>query len=428
MIIHIDCNSFYASCEVSLRPDLHGKPVVVANCNEAGGGIILALTQEAKALGLKRGNPVFQVKEVLEKNNVAVFPANLTKYVDISRRIMQIVIEQDIVQDFTQYSVDEFFGTIPVDEPGELHHYIAKVKEVINHNLGIPVSCGASLSYTLAKVATWYAKHYAAYHGICVLPADKVEKALRMLPIEDVWGIGRASAPRLRAAQIHTAYDFAKKAEGYIRHCFSITGVRTWKELHGIPCIDINTPPQQRSIMHSRTFTYMTDKEEALHTYISNYAAGAARKLRDQHSVCHTITTFIATNRHRTDLMQYGNSATRKLTTATADTTEIVKGALDMLHQIYRPNYLYKKAGVILGDIANDDAIQLDLFSAPKDNPKRTRRLMEATDAINTRFGMNKIRLASQGYTEQKPDLKGFQPLKNETTNIDDIIKINGHK
>ena len=128
MILHIDCNSFYASCEVSLRPDLRGKPVVVANCNEAGGGIILALTKEAKAIGLKRGDPVFKVQEVINRNNVAVFPANLPKYVDISRRLMQIVKDQGIVLNFKQYSIDEFFGELPLTDPVELRKIAMKVK------------------------------------------------------------------------------------------------------------------------------------------------------------------------------------------------------------------------------------------------------------------------------------------------------------
>lgn len=414
--VHIDCNNFYASCEVSSRPDLYGKPVVVANCNEAGGGIILALTKEAKTLGLKRGNPVFRVKELLAKNNVAVFPANIPKYVDISKKIMQVVIASGIVQDFIQYSVDEFFGTIPVDDADELRIYIGKVKDAIMQSTGIPVSCGASLTNTLAKVATWFAKHYPAYHEICVLPKDKIDMALRKLPIEDVWGIGRASAPRLHYDNINTAYEFAFKSESYIKQRFSIAGVRTWKELHGVSCIDVSSPPKQRSIMLSRTFSYMTDSEETLHTYISNYAAGTARKLRDQHSVCCTITTFIVTNRHRDDLSQYGNSATRRLTTPTADTVEIVKGALDMLHQIFRSGYQYKKAGVILGDISDDRAIQLDLFTSQNENPKRTRKLMETTDSINTRFGMNKIRLASQGYEEKNYKMKEGQQNKSEST------------
>jgi DNA polymerase V len=410
MKVHIDCNSFYASCEVSLRPDLYGKPVVVANCNETGGGVILALTKEAKALGLKRGNPVFKVKNVLEKNNVEIFTADIPKYVNISKRIMHVVIEQGIVQNFIQYSIDEFFGMIPVDDVEELCIYINKVKNAIMQSTGIPVSCGASLTNTLAKAATWFAKHYPAYHDICVLPKDKIDIALRKLPIQDVWGIGRASVPRLHYDNINTAYDFIFKSESYIKHRFSISGIRTWKELHGIPCIDVNSSSKQRSIMISHTFAYMTESEDVLHTYISNYAAGTARKLRDQHSVCRTITTFIVTNRHRDDLSQYGNSATRRFTTPTADTIEIVKGALDMLYQIFLSGYKYKKAGVILSDISDDRAIQLDLFTSQSKNPKRIRKLMEATDLINTRFGLNKIRLASQGY-EEKIDNKKKSPI-----------------
>ena len=160
MILHIDCNSFYASCEVSLRPELKGRPVVVANYNEAGGGIILALSKEAKALGLKRGNPVFQVRQLLEQHQVVVFPANLQKYVDISRRVMKVVIESGLVMDFQRYSVDEFFATLPEMTKADTIDYVAQIKELIEHGTGIPVSCGISLTYTLAKVATWYAKRY----------------------------------------------------------------------------------------------------------------------------------------------------------------------------------------------------------------------------------------------------------------------------
>lgn len=425
MILHIDCNTFYASCEVSLRPDLQGKPVVVANCNEAGGGIILALTKEAKALGLKRGNPVFQVKDTLERNNVAVFPANLPKYVDISRRLMQVVREQDIVLDFQQYSVDEFFGRLPIDDPQQLRECAAKVKAHIEHCTGLPVSCGISLTYTLAKVATWYAKHYAGYGGVCVLPADKLEVALRGIPIADVWGVGRRTAPRLASMGIKTGWDYAQTPEYFIQKQFHVTGLRTWQELHGKESIDISSPAQQKSIMHSRTFTYMTDQLDVLRTYISNYAAAAARKLRDQHSVCLAVTAFVATNPHREDLAQYGNSAMVRLRVATADSTVITKAALQALELIYLVGYQYKKAGVLLTDITTDEAIQLDLFdSPPAATIERQNRLMEVMDDLNRRYGMDTLRIASQGYDTAAMNLKGFQRLRNETTNIDDIIEV----
>ena len=424
MILHIDCNSFYASCEVSLRPELKGKPVVVANYNEAGGGIILALTKEAKALGLKRGNPVFQVRDVLEKNNVVVFPANLQKYVDISKRVMQVVQEQGMVMQFHRYSVDEFFAEIPDMPKTDTIDYVAILKEAIEHGTGIPVSCGISITYTLAKVATWYAKKYEGYKGICVLQQADIEKALRGLPISDVWGIGYRSVPKLQKMGIKTAWDYSQKPQVFIQKGFRKPGVHTWMELHGQKAVDITTPPKQQTIMHSRTFTYMTDSRETLSAYIANYTVAAARKLRDQHSVCQTVAVFINTNRHRQDLRQYSNAATVKLTNPTADTSLLVKAAQQAFDQIFLEHYMYKRAGVILEDISDDRALEQDLF-VPAEEVNRQRRLMEATDSINTRYGMNKVKLASQVYKQdahEAADQVKFEPLRNETTNIDDVI------
>ena len=425
---HIDCNSFYASCEVSLRPELKGRPVVVANYNEAGGGIILALSKEAKALGLKRGNPVFQVKEVLKKNGVAVFPANLTKYVDMSKRIMQVVTDLDLVTDFHQYSVDEFFAQLPYDDKECLRATAAEIKEAIEHGTGIPVSCGIAKTYTLAKVATWFAKRYDGYRGICVLEPKNVETALRRLPIGDVWGVGWRSAPTMEGLGIKTAWDFTQRSKVFVQSHFRITGVRTWLELRGTPAVDLSVPPKQQTIMHSRTFTFMTDDGERLAAYIANYAVAAARKLRDQHSVCRTVTVFVNTNRHREDLEQYSSAFSVRLLTTTADSSAIVKAAHQALDAIFRPHIMYKRAGVLLADIAPDNAIEQNLFQTESNNPRRSRRLMAATDSINTRYGMNKIRLASQDIEREEHekviDDIGFEALRNQTTDIDDVIEV----
>ena len=424
MFLHIDCNSFYASCEVALRPDLKGKPVVVANCNEAGGGIILALTKEAKALGLKRGNPVFQVTDILNKHDVAVFPANLPKYVDISKRLMQVVKDQEVVLDFKQYSVDEFFGQLPLTDPEALRQCALQVKQHIEHCTGIPVSCGVSTTYTLAKVATWYAKHYPAYECVCVLPPDKYEIALRRLPIEDVWGIGRRTVPQMHALNIHTAWDFTQRSAHEIERRFRITGLRTWQELRGTPCISIDNPAMQKSIAHTRTFARMTADKERLHSYISDFAVAAARKLRDQHSVCTQVSAFIATNPHRDDLPQYADSATVRLPAATADTRLIVRAALDALDALFRSGFMYKRAGVVLTDITSDAAVQLDLFTQSAEQHHKSKALMGVLDRLTTRYGMDSVRLASQSSAEEKPDLTNFQPLRNQTTDINDIIEV----
>ena len=231
MIIHIDCNTFFASCEVAFKPELHGKPVAVANINEAGGGVILALTAEAKQLGLKRGMPVFQAKKLIQDNGVVLLPVNHDKYRKTSNKIMQLVVEQDIIQNFVQYSVDEFFGEIPVDNEDKVRHYVKKVKDLILKETDIPVSCGCSQTYTLAKVATWYSKHYNGYKGICVLSEANREKALARLSISDVWGIGRQSTKFLTQNGIATALDFTRMSEAYVRRTMKIVGLRTWQEL-----------------------------------------------------------------------------------------------------------------------------------------------------------------------------------------------------
>ena len=159
MFIHLDCNNFFVSCELISRPELRGTPVVVANDNGNNGGIILALNREAKAVGLKRGNPLFQVAQLIEQQHVTVIDVHHQLYHDISRQIMDHVRQTEMVLDFVQYSVDEFFGTMPDDDPVRLRTYLSQLKQLILNRTGIPVSCGAGLSYTLAKTATWFAKH-----------------------------------------------------------------------------------------------------------------------------------------------------------------------------------------------------------------------------------------------------------------------------
>ena len=389
MYLHIDCNTFFASCEVATNPELAGKPVVVANDNENGGGIILALTPEAKALGLKRGIPMFQVRSLLKLNDVVVCQVDHKKYRRISHQIMEAVQQQEIVQDFIQYSVDEFFGTLPLDDPGEMRFYTKKVKDLIADSTGIPVSCGCSQSYTLAKVATHYAKRYKGYEGICVLMPENRQKALSMLEIADVWGIGRKYRKRLTDMGILSAYDFVCMDEKKVERLMSTPGVKTWRELNGIPSIDLHRPDRQRSISQSRTFAYMTDDIATLEHEIRTFTADCAAKLRKQGSVCRTITVFLSTNRHREDLDQYRNGETAKLPSPTSDTPSLTKAAVALLQKLFRKGFLYKQAGVILGDISEEEGMQLDLFTAPQD--ERKRKLMKIADEINKKFGDDTI-------------------------------------
>ncbi len=401
MYVHIDCNAFFASCEIADNPSLEGKPVVVANDNEAGGGIILALNAEAKALGLHRTQPLFQVRHLLKEKGVHICPADHKKYRRISRNIMTAVQEQGIVTDFVQYSVDEFFGQMPLDDPAELRHYADKVKQMIGSETRIPVSCGCGTTYTLAKQATYFAKHYAGYHGICVLPADKITQALALLPIREVWGLGRKSCAKLNKMGITTALQYVQLPEATIQQQFAIGGWRLWRELQGHPAITFDHNDRQKSISQSRTFAYMTDKKDELLRQLRLYAQACCTSLRRQHSVAGAVSLFIATNPYHPDQPQYSNSATHKFRSPTQDTTEVLRAVDSLLDKLYRPGYLYKRAGITLGALVSEEGCQLDLF----DNDKRERRskLMKLTDSINSKFGDGAIGFSIAARTFENP-------------------------
>lgn len=422
MYIHLDCNNFFVSCELVSRPELKGTPVVVANDNGNNGGIILALNAEAKAIGLKRGNPLFQATQIISQNHVTVIDVHHHLYHEVSHHIMDEVRKTEMVLDFVQYSVDEFFGFMPEDEPSQLRVYLQTLKDLILRETGIPVSCGAGQTYTLAKTATWFAKHYPGYKGICIMPADKREQALANVPVKEVWGIGRRSIKPIEQQGIATALDYTRQSEIWVHRMFGITGVRTWKELNGTPAVVLTSHERQKSIMYSRTFAHMTDSKDVLMRELSNYASAATRKLREQGSLCQTVSIFLATNRHRTDLPQYNNAQTIRLNTPTDDSIQIIGAVRKLLDELFRPHYQYKQAGVILGQLQNADGVQLDLFAPnqAQDNARK-KRLMQAMDDINKRFGSNQIHFAVQGTeADQSEQPAGFmRPHKVDPTTKD---------
>ena len=409
MFVHIDCNNFFVSCELVSRPDLQGKPVVVGHDNDKHSGIILALNQEAKAIGLKRGDPLFQVMNTIRSKQVTVIDVHHNLYHEISHHIMDVVRRSELVLDFVQYSVDEFFGTMPDDDSTRLRDYLQQVKDLIWREAHIPVSCGAGLTYTLAKIATHYAKHYPGYRGICIMPASKRQTALERLSIKDVWGLGRRSVKPLQKLYIQTAWDFTQLKEQAVKKLFGVRGVRTWNELNGIPSLELTgKSARQLSIMYSRTFATMVGTKKELITHLDNFSTAVCRRLRTQKSLCSSVTVFLATNRHREDLPQYSNMESMHLKNATDDTIQITSAVEMLLSRLFRPNYLYKQAGVILSNLQDSDGIQLDLFTTDyAEENERRKKLMQVFDSINTKHGSNKLHFSGQGNADTE-QMAGF--------------------
>ena len=413
-----DCNNFYCSCERVFHPELIGKPVVVLSNND---GCVIARSEESKALGIKMGETFYQVKEKLEQNNVAVFSSNYNLYGDMSRRVMSLLAKYSPKIDV--YSIDEAFLDFSGMNTSETFiEYCREMVRYIHKGTGIPISLGIAPTKTLAKMASKFAKKHKGYKGVCLIDTDeKREKALKLFPVEDVWGIGYRSVERLHNQGIKTAWDLTQKSESWIKRELTITGVRTWKELRGESCISTEELPHKQSICTSRSFAEqglnrLADIEEA----VANFAAQCARKLREQHTVCNSITIFLHTSRFREDVPQSYIYHSINLQVPTNNQQELISYAVKMLRANWKEgNFHYKKAGVIVWGICRDNAIQGNLFDTV--NRSKQAALAKAIDAINRKNGHNKIRVAVQG------DEKGWQ-LKREyisqqyTTNLDEVI------
>lgn len=375
----IDCNNFFVSCERVFNPALAGKPVVVLSNND---GCAVAMSNEAKALGINRGVPVFQVRELIRRHNVITLPGRHRVYGDISARVMDTV--ESVVNNIEVYSIDEAFFRFPEGDAANTEAIAREVVRRVRRWTGIPTSVGIAPTRTLAKVAARFAKKYPAYRSVCAIDNDeKRRKALSLIQLEDVWGIGRRIGKRLRMYGLETALDFADLDSERVKRMVNVVGERTWNELNGIPCIEADPENAVRKqICTSRSFSPSLTELEDLRGAVASFMTNASRKLRRQKSYALGISVFLHTNRFRTDLPQYCNSAYRTLEEPANDIMTLVREATQALESIYRPGLLYRRAGVYITDIIDDSNVQFGLFTTPEMRLKR-QRLMQLVDTLN---------------------------------------------
>ncbi|MCM1518417.1 MAG: Y-family DNA polymerase [Pseudoflavonifractor sp.] len=384
MIGLVDCNNFFVSCERVFRPELQGRPVIVLSNND---GCVVAMSEEAKRLGIKRGVPVYRVREIVARNNVTTLSGNHRLYSDMSSRVMATI--SSVVPGMEISSVDEAYldlSHLPSD-PESIAEFGRSLAHKVRRDTGIPVSIGISSTKTLAKVAARFAKKYPGYRGACVIDSDdKVRKALALLQAADVWGIGRKLARRLADIGITTAIQFYDMAERDIKTRFHVTTLRTWMELHGIPCVtsDSDTSDIQKQMCATRSFAGAGLQDcDSMVEAMAAFASSLCRKLRRMRCHAASISVFIHTNSFNNDLPQYYNSAHRTLDEPTNDTLTVTTAAIDAVRSIYRKGFSYKKGGLIITEIVRDDHMQLALFTSSDDREKRA-RLMSAVDRINS--------------------------------------------
>jgi len=420
MFALIDCNSFFCSVEKAFCPGLQGKPVCVAGPND---GNIVALTPEAKAIGLRRGDPVFKVRDIINTNGVSVFSSNMVLYASMSRRIVSI-LRKSIAQ-VENYSIDESFcNLMGYENHVDLEEMMRGVAGKIKLYTDIPVSVGIASTKTLAKIGSKFAKQYKGYHDVCMIDNDeKRRKALELTKLGDVWGIGRHTLDKLRYLGIGTPLDFADKSEAWVKHNLTKPGVQTWLELNGYPCIDTHEVIRNQSICTSRSFGHMVDDFPSLKSAVVAFAVSCANKLREQGAIGRVVTVFVCTNRFREDLEQYRNSASVSLVTPTSDTIELTQAAIRALGMVFRSGVWYKKTGVVISDIQSDFPVQMDLFD-PIHNRSQRSELMKVVDNMNQKYGLNIIKLCAEGLVEQSWRVKCEKRTPNYLTDINDLMVV----
>ena len=426
----IDCDNCYVSCERVFRPDLNGKPVVVLSNND---GCIVARSNEAKKLGIKSGLPYFQLQQQFPDQKIAVFSSNYELYGELTARVVAI-IRQEAPQYF-RYSIDECFVWLDGMEHVDLKLWGENLHRRIKRCVGVPVSVGLAPNKTLAKMASHFAKKHPGYRHCCLIDSDEKRiKALKLFPVEDVWGIGRRYAAKLDALGIHTAYEFASMSEASLNASFNNVVIsRTWAELNGIDCVPNEAMAAKKSICTSRSFNGMVSDLDTIKIHVANYAARCAEKLRQQDTVASIVGVFLNTNYFRDDLPQYWQFKEVSLPTATNSTTTIVKAANGVLDDIFRQGYQYKKAGVIVMGIAPTSPIQLNLFDINAERFEKLKSLDKVIDRINKVNGTETVILAAQQYRQKdgqgKADvfanaIKHDFRSKNPTTRWSDIIRL----
>ncbi len=412
-----DCNNFFVSCERVFKPSLAGRPVVVLSNND---GCVISRSNEAKALGIKMGEPVFKIMDLVRNSDVTVFSSNYVLYGDMSRRVMDSI--RNMVPAIEVYSIDEAFIDFTGINTGKLKSMGEEIARVTRKNTGIPISLGISHTKTLAKIASKLSKKYPRLNNSCFLEKDAdIKKVLSTFPVEDVWGIGRRYAKMLRSNNINTALDFSLTSPEWVKSKMSIVGLKTWKELHKEPCLSFeDSVDDKKQICTSRSFSKELSDIEELCQAVSYFASNCSEKLRKQKGVCGQIQVFILTNYFREDMPQSYQSIVVPLETASDSTLEIVKASCRALEKIYSPLFRYKKAGVILSQISKKDETTGNIF-CDFDVVRHT-NLMSALDDVNTKYGKNTLVTAAQGLEK----IKAFSNhlSKRYTTSWDDIIEV----
>ncbi|OGL31391.1 hypothetical protein A3F37_02840 [Candidatus Saccharibacteria bacterium RIFCSPHIGHO2_12_FULL_41_12] len=418
MFALVDCNNFFVSCERIFRPELVGKPVIVASSND---GCAVARSNEVKSLGIPMGAPVFKYKEIIASNKIIIFSGNFHLYGDISRRLTQFLSQQ--APTIEVYSIDESFLDLSDMVIPDIKKWAENIVQRIFREIGVPVSIGIGPTKTLAKLASELAKKNPNNSGVVVTSAGDL--SLEQVKVEDIWGIGRMNAPKFRVAGIDNALDIANSNRTKIRNIVgSVMGERLYLELSGIACYSVGTETKpQKVISATRTFGHDTSQAYIVESALADLAARACLNLRKDGQLTERVSIFVSSNRFKKGYSKISRSV--RLDYPSANSGQIISLANNLFSQIYNPKTKYHRAGVILSELSpENNSLQVNLFDAQASIKQMSNNsLMKDVDTINKRFGRGKIHYATQDNSKDwLPRKKDASPAY--TTHWEELPKI----
>ena len=408
----VDCNSFYVSCERLFKPSIIKKPVVVLSNND---GCVISRSNEAKALGIKMGEPYFKVEKIIKKNDIKVFSSNYSLYGDISRRVMKTL--KKFSPEMEIYSIDEAFLNLSFIRDENLFEYGNKIRQIVLKWTGIPTSIGIASTKTLSKIANHVAKKEKS-GVINLVNSVEIDKILKKIEINDVWGVGRQLTKFYIKNGIDTAYKLKNMHNNWIKKNTNVFGSRTAMELRGIPCNFLEVHEEKRkNCCVSRSFGRKVTKLEELSEAITTHCLNAAEKIRLDNQTTKRMTVFIRTSSFQNSKNYYAKSENIDLAIGTNDSIELVKQALHALKCIYKKGYKYQKAGVIFSGLSDFNKYKINLFSSMGSEEKR-KKLMEVMDYTNIKYGRHALSIAEAGL-KKKWNTKRKYSSKIDTTCFD---------
>ena len=414
----VDCNNFYVSCERVFQPKLNGKPVVVLSNND---GCVISRSYEAKDLGILMGEPEFKIRNQIKQHDIHVFSSNYALYGDLSNRVHNLL--HKFTPHVEMYSIDEAFLNFDGLTIDDYNQYGNQIRMSILKWLSLPVCIGFGSSKALSKVANKIAKKYQERtQGIYVIDTDEKRiKALKWTKIEDVWGIGYRLSKKMKAHNIHTAYDFTlPQHEAFIKSTMGIVGIRLKHELEGKSVLELEEPKTKKNIAITRSFAQSITTLDEMKERISTFATVCSEKLRKQKSCCYGVILYLRKDNFKVQKDRYSFYKMETLPYASNSAITISNVAIKMLKSIFEEGEIYKKAGVIVTQLIPENEKQFHLFE--EENPKH-QILMKVMDDYHKKTGDRKIKLGIQNL-QKTWTMKQNHLSPKYTTRFEEIVEI----